>query len=191
MAVELTDEEAAAARRAVQIVAALQNSPEARPYLESGLKVLDPKFTTSADAAERITAPLKAEIEAMRAEREAEKLASETARKEREDAEILGRMEAAFSRLRSQGLTAEGEERVKEIMRDRTIPDPEAAFALFERQNPKPIHEESSWTPDRWNYDTDAVGDTTKALFANPEKWGDDMIGQVLLDERRPRGDGN
>jgi len=73
---------------------------------------------------------------------------------------------------------------VKRLMVDRSIPDPEAAAALFERLNPTPVQTRSSWEPDRWNLESDAVDHDVAGLFANPDKWEDAMIGKILIDER-------
>lgn len=185
MAVELTDEEAAAARRAIQLIQAMNNNPQARTHLERSLKEVYPTVQTSEDIAANLAKPYADRIEGLE-KRIADKEAAEAkAAQDRATSEALARMESSFGRLREhKGLTAEGEEKVKQIMRDRTIPDPEAAFALFESQNPRPSQEQAGWVPDQWNYDRDAVADT-KGLFENPERWADDMVGQVLLEERR------
>ena len=187
MPVEITDEEASAARRAIQLINILSNNPEAKTHLERSLKVVEPKYVSAEDISSSITKPVSDELAALKAELAARDEKAEADKKERDDAEAVGRLEQSFQRLRGQGLTAEGEEKVKEIMRDRMVLDPEAAFALFEKQNPKVNHEQSSWSPDSWNYDGDLMPDT-KSWFNDPEKAADDAIGQVLIEERRRAG---
>lgn len=188
---EITDEELLAARRAVQIIAQLNNNPDARVDFQRSLKKLDPTLRTQEDEHAEITKPLREQIEAMQAAMTARDEREAKEREERVEGAAMQRLTDGFNRLRSQhGLTPEGEEKVKQIMTERTIPDPEAAFALFERQNPKPAAEQPGWTPDRWNYDSDAVVDTA-GLFKDAEKWGDDMVGQVLMEERRRSGEDN
>lgn len=182
---EITDEELLAARRAVQIIAALNSNPESRVDFQRSLKKLDPTVRTQEEEHAEITKPLREQIEAMQTAMKERDERETKERDERVEAAAMQRLTDGFSRLRAQhGLTAEGEEKVKQIMTERTIPDPEAAFALFERQNPKPAPEQAGWVPDRWNYDTDTVADTA-LLFKDPEKWGDDTIGQILMEERR------
>lgn len=186
---EITDEELLTARRAVQIIAQLNNSPEARVDFQRSLKKLDPTIRTQEEEHAAITAPLREQIEAMQKTMEERDAAAAKERDERVEAAAMQRLTDGFGRLRAQhGLTPEGEEKLKQIMTEKVIPDPEVAFAFFEKQNPRPPAEQPGWTPDRWNYDSDAVVDTS-GLFKDPDKWGDDMIGQVLMEERRGRDD--
>jgi hypothetical protein len=187
MANELTEEEAGLARRAIQLVQSLSANPEARGHFERSLKVLDPKLVTTEDVRNGLTAPMQAQLDEMRKQLTERDEAEAKRVKETAEAEAVGRMEAAFGRLRAQGLTEAGETKVKEIMAERQVYDPEAAFAYFEKSNPKPAQEQSSWTPEHWNYEKESVTDTA-ALFGDPEKWADMEVGQVLLDERRRSG---
>lgn len=184
---EITDQELDTARRAVQLLASIGANPEARGLLEKSMKVLDPKIETTEDQQAKLTGPLAEQLAALQKRMDDEAEARAVSDKERTDNEALGRLEASFAKLREKGLTPEGEESLKKLMVERGNPDPESAFALFEKNNPKPPAEAAGWVPDQWQYDTNAVADT-KALFADPERWGDDMIGQVLLEERR-KGD--
>lgn len=186
---EITDEELLAARRAVEIIQKLNANPESRADFQRSLKKLDPTIRTQEDEANELTAPLKAQIDAMRLLLEERDTKEAAEREQRVEEAAMQRLTDGFSRLRSQhGLTPEGEEKLKQIMTEKTIPDPEVAFAFFEKQNPKPLPEQPGWTPDRWNYDTDSVVDTA-GLFKDSEKWGDDMVGQVLMEERRRSGE--
>lgn len=185
---EISDQELAAARRAVQIIRDLSGNPDARNHLERGLKVIDPKIETTEEATAKLAAPYLARMDELQ-KRLDERDARETkAAEDRANDDAMARLMSGFERLKAQGLTAEGEEAVKKLMTERTIPDPEAAFALFQQQNPKPSQEQSSWSPDFWNYEKDSVPDT-KGLFANPDKWADETIGQVLMEERRKSND--
>jgi hypothetical protein len=190
MAVEFTDEEALAARRAIQLIQQLSGNPESRGHLQRSLKVLDPKIETDDDVRERNAKPYVEEIAALRAKFDEREARDAAEREERTNNEALQRLNDGFSRLRTtQGLTPEGEEKLKQIMTEKTIPDPEVAFAYFERQNPKPAAEQPGWTPDRWNYQDDLMPDN-KAWITDPEKAADDAIGQILMEERRnARGD--
>lgn len=186
---EITDEEFNAAKRAVQILQQLSTNPEARTDFERSLKKLDPKIRTREDEAAELTKPYADQLAALQARLDARDEADKKAEEDRASNESMMKLTEGFGRLKQAGLTTEGEEAVKQIMLDRNIPDPEAAFALFERQNPKPVSENSAWTPEHWKYDTDSVVDTA-LLFKNPDRWEDETIGQVLMEERRrPGGD--
>lgn len=185
MPVELTDEEANAARRALQLVAQLNGNPEARRYLENGLKVLNPEVTTSDDVIANIRKPLEEEIAALKKQREDDIAAKAASDKEAAEALALKRMEESFNRLRTnEGLQPEGETKVREIMQSRGIYDPEAAFALFEKQNPRPVSEQASWTPQSWSVE-DHVGPSAEDWFKNPDKAQDEAIAAVLTEMRR------
>ena len=185
MPYELSDEEHARYLQLTKVVSGLQANPESRQHLERGLKVLNPQMTTSEEAVHAIQAPLLAQIEEMRAEQKRrDDEAAAAATKSAEDA-ALARMNDGFARLRSQyGVTDTGEAEVRKIMQERNIYDPEAAFALFEKQNPAPRPEHSSWVPDQWNYEQDLMPDSKK-WFADPDGAADQAVGQVLLEMRR------
>jgi hypothetical protein len=76
-------------------------------------------------------------------------------------------------------------DKIKALMVDRNIADPEAAAALFERMNPAPVESRSTWEPDTWNIKDDAVENDVKGLFADPDRWADREVGKVLADVRR------
>lgn len=182
---ELTDEEIAQVQRLQTMVQQLQANPEARAHLERGLKVLNPQLTTTEETIEAIRAPVMSELEQMKAElARRDQEAADRARQEAEQSAI-SRMNQSFQRLREQfGLTEEGEGKVRELMTQRNIFDPEAAFALFEKQNPTISAEHANWTPDHWNYATDLMPDA-KQWFQDPDRAADQAIGQVLTEMRR------
>lgn len=182
---ELTDEEFARYQQLTKLVSTLQSNPESRQHLERGLKVLNPQMTTSEEAVHAIQAPLLAQLEEMRADQKRRDDEAAAARQADAEAAALARLNDGFSRLRNQyGLQPEGEEAVRKLMQERNIFDPEAAFALFERQNPAPRPEHASWTPDTWNYEQDLMPDA-KRWFADPDGAADQAVGQVLLEMRR------
>ena len=88
-------------------------------------------------------------------------------------------------------LTAEGEEKLLNFMKDRKNSDPEAAAALYYKQNPTPAAPISptSIAPASWAKDmgiAHAEDDaSSKALIANPESWADTEAAAVLTEIRR------
>lgn len=182
---ELTEEELDVARKAVALIQNLQRNPEARPHFERATKVINPTYVTAEEQVSAIQAPLRAELDEIKAALKAREESDAAAAKKTEEDAYVARVEGAFGRLRqAHGLTDEGEAAVRDLMKTRHIYDPEAAFALFEKQNPAPRPEHASWTPDSWNYERDMTPDP-KAWFADPDKAADDMVGQVLLEMRR------
>lgn len=186
---EISDEQLAALQGAQALLLKLTQNPTAMAHLERSIKVLDPNLETSEEVATRmakpIIEPLAAQLAETRTRLEAFETADNDRRAKAEAALHDQEFREAFGRLRQAGLTEVGEETVKKLMVERNIADPEAAFALFERQNPKPSPEQSAWEPARWNIEENAVEHNTKALFENPDRWADDMVGKVLMDERR------
>lgn len=183
---EITDQELLAAQRALELIKNLAQNPEARGPFERALKVLDPRVETSEEAAARAAAPFVQRIETLEKTLNERAEADAKEREERSTMEAMNRLNDGFAKLRSAGLTDEGEEAVKKLMKERTIPDPEAAFALYQRQNPPARAEESAWTPPQWNYEEDLMPDA-KDWFQNPDKAESQAIGQVLLEMRRTR----
>jgi hypothetical protein len=154
--------------------------------LTKAIKVHYPNTRTDEDVADEVAKPYieKVEAQASKLQEMYEKL--EAKEKKAEELRQLSEMESSFGRLRSSyGYNDEGIEKIKGLMLERNIPDPEAAAALFERQNPRPSETRSAWEPDSWNLREDAVEVDVKGLFADPEKWADKMVGQVLADVRK------
>ena len=95
-------------------------------------------------------------------------------------------MESAFQKIRDrESIQEKGEQEIRQLMLDRNIADPEAAFALWERNNPKPSQETASWEPDSWAYDQKAVAVDVEGLFKAPDRWADQEVSNVLREMRR------
>jgi hypothetical protein len=110
--------------------------------------------------------------------------------KEKEDhaaSEAAAKLSQAFADMRNEGLTEEGEGKIRELMIDRNIADPWAALALWERNNPKPPEGVASYEPDMWDLEGNAVGRDNKGLFDNPDRWMGQEIANVLAEMRRPQ----
>lgn len=186
---EITDQELDVARRAVQLVQQLNGNPDARTHLERAMKVIDPKLRTSEEEAALLAKPYVERIEALEAMITAREEAEKKAAEEREAAAALSRLEDGFGRLRQAGVTDEGMEKIKALMQERTIPDPEAAFALYQRNNPPPPPENASYKPQGWDFEGDLMPDA-KDWFTNTDQAEERAIGQVLLEERKRSGGG-
>ena len=185
MAIEIDEAEYATLSAAKKLLEQMNGDPTGRKHLTAGIKVLYPNTRTEEDIAAEVAAPYIGEVKAT-ASRMEEMLAKLEARDAAAiERQTISEMDASFTRLKSDfGYNDEGIEKVKRLMVDRNIPDPEAAAALFERQNPKPSEAKSSWEPALWDFKENAVDVDVAGLFANPDKWEDQMIGRVLLEER-------
>jgi hypothetical protein len=141
---------------------------------------------------DKIAAPYVARLDAT--DKKLEDFLAEQ-KKEREDAE-QARLQADFNSrwagvVKDYELTAEGEEKLEQLMKDRKIADPEAAAALYFRQNPPPAAPitPASIAPQGWARDMGiqhADDDTdSKFLISNPDGWADKEAAAVLTEVRR------
>lgn len=187
---QIPDEQLDALVKAAQLLQSLQSNPTALAHLEQSIKAVHPNVETSAEVAARQARPLIEPIEQRLADVQTRLDERIKADEEREASQRQAMAEAhlssTFKRLQEQdGYTAEGIEKIKQLMVDRNIADPDAAAALFDRMNPPPKQEQAAWEPQRWNLEESAIEGDVKSLFSDPDKWADNTVGQVLLEERR------
>lgn len=182
---EISDETLAQLQKGMALLQKLSTDPTTRRDFERVVKKAHPEVETSDDVAAEVAKPYVEKIEAM-GNQLSEFLTSQQKRdQEAADARQLSEMDTAFGRLRSQGLQDEGVEHVKKLMIERNIADPEAAFALFERQNPKPATSAASWEPDSWGITENPVERDVKGLFESPDRWADVEVHNVLAEMRK------
>jgi hypothetical protein len=172
-------------QRGMALLQTLASDPKSKRDFERVVKKIRPDVQTTDDVAEEIAAPYVAQIGELSGQMKAFLTAQEERDAKATENQQIAAMNEAFGRLRSQGLQEEGEEAVKKLMVDRNIADPEAAFALFERQNPKPAPGAASWEPDSWNFRERAVDTDIDGLYSDPDLWGDKMVGKVLSEMRQ------
>jgi DNA polymerase III delta prime subunit len=180
---EVSDDQLAQFQRGMALLEKLNGNPEAKKSLERAIKVVHPEVQTEEEVAERMAKPYVDQFQGLTSKLE-ERLAKiderEAAAAEREQVNAL---ESAVGRLRSAGYTDEGLEQIKKLAVERSIPDLEAAAALFDKQNPPAPAQQAGWVPDHWSNSDN--GDTdTKALFANEDKWADREAVNVLNEIR-------
>jgi len=183
--VVITDAQLEQLNRSAALLQQLAQSPKTKREFERIVKVHAPEVETTDDIVQAAAAPYIEKLEATQARLD-EYIAAQTERAEREaanraDSELATR----FSTMRANGLTDKGEDAVRQLMVDRNIADPDAALALFEKQNPPAPQGVSSWEPDSWNLSTRAVDRDIEGLFANPDAWGDQEVANTLADLRR------
>lgn len=163
----------------------MNSDPVAKRALEQAIKKVRPEVEIEADIAERYAAPVREDVTKLTAQftefMDSQKKRDADAAERATNDTIAGQ----FADLAKEGYTVEGIEKIKTIMVDRKIADPEAAALLFDKLNPKPVQENPGWIPQAWDVDSTAGGGIdTKALFANEERWADAEVGKVLNEIR-------
>lgn len=140
----------------------LLRDPKTRREAEKLVKVHRPDFTTTDDVA----APYIEQISSLEKKLD-EYITGEKHRKQDTEAD------AAFERLRKTGYTDEGIDKIKNLMKERTIPDVEAAAALFDKLNPPASPAPpSGFEGSAWNIG-DSKDESDKLLFEDPDRWAE------------------
>ena len=156
-------------RGAYQLLDKMMKDPKTRRDAEKLVKVHKPDFPTTDDIAE----PYVKQINAL-----SEKLDKflETQANAKQDAEA----DAAFGRLRQSGYTDEGIGKIKDLMKARTIPDVEAAAALFDKLNPPPPPAPATgFHGTSWGIGDTHDGAPDKLLFENEDAWAEQEANRV------------
>jgi hypothetical protein len=141
------------------------------------------------DLIEQVTAPLSAEMAALKAQNDAltKRLDEDAAAREAEKAE--GNLTSALDKVQKQyGFTEDGMKKVLETMRDRNLAhDPEAAAALIQSQMPKaaPTSSRSSLVAPRLDIygmqtASDKLSEDYKKLHTQPWAFLEDTAIDVL-----------
>jgi hypothetical protein len=174
-----------AMQAASKLLEQLNSDPKTRKHLTAAIKHHYPNTRTEEDIAEEYAAPIREEVKASLSEvRDMLQRLHERDQRESEH-RTLAQLDQSFNKLRSTyGYNDDGIDKIKSLMVDRSIPDPEAAAALYERLNPAPVETRSSWEPDGWNLREDAVATDVQGLFSDPDRWADKEVGKILLDVR-------
>lgn len=189
MAVEVDEHELATLRRAAALLGQLNNSPKSRTHLERAVKEHYPEVQTEEELVGRFAQPhvdgLKKQIENL-AKTVNDRFTAEDERRQKqaqEDADNA--LRAQFQNLKKQGFTEEGIAKVVDLMVNKNIPDVDAAVALFEKQNPKPVETTSAWEPQTWKIaDEEGAGPKASDWFKDPEGTSDRVIADTLRDIR-------
>jgi hypothetical protein len=144
----------------------LNGNPKSRRDYQRALKTNFPEVVTDEDRLEE--AP---EVKRLaKLEDKLEKYLDAQDKKAQDD-----ETRAAFNRLEGAGYTEEGIGKIKKLMVDRKIGDPEAAAALFDKVN-KPVDIiPSGFQPTSWNFGPPAADADvdTKLLFENEDLWAE------------------
>jgi hypothetical protein len=189
MAVEIDEAQLDQYQRMHRLLNDLQGSPKTRSMFSKAVKQLHPDIQTPEDVAEEIggamLAPVNEQLKTVSEQLAAMKKAQDDRDARAAEASQIADMTSAFARLRKEGLQDEGEQAIKQLMVDRKIADPEAAYALFMRQNPPAaeVHA-ASWEPQHWDIRNNTVDVDVDGLWKNPDAWADKAVGRILMEER-------
>jgi len=168
---EISNEALQVLQASYQVLDKLMGNPKTKAATEKLIKEQFPHAVTSQDLADPIIQPLQ------------EKLKELTDWKEKYESDKLDdQLKAAFKRMKDeQHFTDEGIERVKKLMVDRKIADPEAAAALWEKQNPPPAVKPTALTPSTWTIPGEGEGeDKYKRLVENEDAFAREEAVNVL-----------
>lgn len=178
---EISDQEYDLLRRAYTLLDGLASDPKVKPHFEKLVKYKHPQVTTTEDELRPTLEPVQ---NFMKEARE---------RWEKEDqGKVERELEESFKRLaKDNGYTEDGINKIKQLMVDRRIADPEAAAALWERQNPAPKMEQSNLLPMKWvNNGTEEDRSYFDDLMKDPDGAADRKAVEVFneLANARNRG---
>lgn len=182
---EIEDAQLELLQKGMSLLQKLSTDPKTQREFERVLKAHNPEIQTADDIAEQYAKPHLERFEGMvNKVEERLKLIDERELKVKE-AEELRETQDAFNRLKTAGYTDDGLGAIKQLMVERRIADPEAAAALFDRQNPKVDNRPAAWEPDSWNFHERAVDNDMEGLLKDPDKWADKQVSVVLNEMRR------
>lgn len=182
MAVEIEEAQLQALQNAYGLLNKLYGDPKHGMAFKKLLKDHNPNLSIpEIDAAaphvarlDEIEKTTKAELD------ETKKQLAEFIRKqqeEREEADLESRLRQVKT---DNDLTDEGLEKVKKLMVERKIADPEAAAALLLRKEPAAPLPPSGFVPRRWNFGVAEKDDASaQHLLADPEGWMEEEAARI------------
>lgn len=165
---EVSDNDLRVLRGAHALLDQLMKNKDTRRDVEKSIKKLHPTVQTTDDLAE----PYVSKLEGV------EKKIDEFIQSQK-DRELDGKLNGSFKQLRDAGYTDEGIEKIKKLMVDEQIANPEAAAAFWEKKNPPKVQEPSLFAPHDWQINTGDDNDT-KLLFKDEDAWANREIQKVF-----------
>jgi D-alanyl-D-alanine carboxypeptidase len=185
-AVTITADQKAVYDRAMQLLSDMNSNPVSRKTLEQAVKVVRPDVETEE---EKVTAQIEPHLKPVSEKMDAvlKRFEEEDARRAADlDRQVEADLNAGFDRLRQRNYTEDGIEKIKQIMVDRKVADPDVAAAYFEKMNPPAQTEGAGWTPQNWDLAAGAsdAGTEMNALFSDEDGWADRQASKVLNEIR-------
>jgi hypothetical protein len=176
---EIDDAELAKLQNTQRLMGELLGSPKTKQTVQEALKVHHPEYVTDKDQLspfvnEATEAAQKVLEKHLKAQRDAD-----LDRKFNEKIESY-----KLSDANPNGYTDEGIEKIKGLMKERTIPDVDAAVALFEKLIPQQPDVPSGYKPQSWNFgNTPNDDEDRKLLFTDPDTWADKEAARVWAEQ--------
>ena len=181
---DISDQELARLRGLEAMVNKLEGDPRSNALIEQAVKIHHPEVRTQqevvTEAINPVLAPVNETLAAVQAQ--LKEIADE--RKALAESAATNSLNSTFASLQSQhGFTDDGLTKIKELMVERKIADPEAAAALFLQQNPPKPTDAPAWQPSNWDIGSTAGANAApdmKELFENEDAWADKTAAQTL-----------
>lgn len=183
--VTITREQAQTYQNAIDLLQKVNANPAARKEMERAFKVINPALETEEEVAARLAAPFVDKLTATQAELAdvKKRLADEDAA--RAAAADQAKVATAMSWLESQDYTDEGKAAIKKLMTDESIPNVQAAAALFEKRNPPPVNiPGANYQADSWDLRGAPDDKNSEALFKDESAWADREAAMALNEIR-------
>jgi hypothetical protein len=178
MPVEVDENELSGLRGAQKVLSELLGSKKTKAVTHKAIKEIYPDHVVPVDGDETIAAAKEAAQAVLDKH-------LKTQKDENLENEFQGKLNSyRLSNKNPDGYTDEGIEKIKTLMRERTIPDVDAAVALFEKLNPAPAEPPSGYVPTGWNFGAVADEDK-KQLFNDPDAWADKEARKVWDEYRK------
>lgn len=187
---EVSDAELTILRNAHGLLQRMDRDPKTKPLLERAIKVFHPEVVTAEESAQASFAPMLEPVTAAMTKIQERLDADAAERQAAVERQAEQSLESTFAGYqKAHGLTDEGVNSIKELMVKRHIADPEAALALWNQQNPKPVTEGApAWQPEGW--DLASAGNNVggvrdlEGLMKDPDGWADKEAAIVMNEIR-------
>jgi hypothetical protein len=173
---EIDDNELRILRGSKAVMDKLVSNPETKYQAEALIKKNHPNVVTTADRAKPFVDRMNA------TDKKIDDFITEI-----RNTKADGELNSSFGRLRSAGYTDEGIDKIKKIMIDEKIGNPEAVAAWWEKQNPPEPQEPSVFAPSDWGFGaSDAEKDEhLKLQWSDEDRWADIEAGRAIKDYRK------
>lgn len=164
---------------AYQLLSQLDQGGDTGRAFRALVKKIKPEIQTPEDIAEPYVNEVKSEIKEIR------ELVTKRFQDD-DDAKVDRELNDIWQNLRKDGMTEEAKSEVAKMMKDRKIGDPQAAWALYQKQNPPAPTLPAIPGDTRWGGIAQAQQDN-KELFTNPDEWAQKETAKILDEFRSNR----
>lgn len=174
---EIDDNQLKVLQGAQVLLDKLLKSPKTRRQAEKLIKEHYPETQTTDDLAAPYVERLD-KLEAMLTERF----------KKEEDNQAERQFENQLQQLRDRGYTDEGLDKIKKLMKDKTIPDAIVAADHYEKLNPPVQQQPSMLSPSDWGFGRKTDDKDMTLLFKDEDAWAEKEARLAWDEEVRKKG---